>query len=342
MALHCLAVNEPNFPGATSRRKKICISLRVTIAPHLNSSTPDVMHFVFDARIRLGRSNTRSFNLDSYCPRFCDGVFPAWPCRPAISMGWSVPVAGRIASPAKHPVGHLVPNGIKGGSAKPKMVECWFRDSPWNIGIVTGAASGIIPLDIDPRHGGDECLAALERTNGPLPETWRFLTGGGGEHVIFRHPGGFIPNSAQKIGPGIDVRGDGGYIVAPPSRHITGRDYAISVDHHPDLIPLADPPPWLVELVKSNSGVRVPAEEWRRRIGSAIPEGERNDTLARISGHLLAHRIDPYVCLDIILSLNITHCHPPLPEQEIAHIVASITNREFAQRATRHRESNRG
>jgi hypothetical protein len=64
--------------------------------------------------------------------------------------------------------------------------------------------------------------------------------------------------------------------------------------------------------------------------------------LARISGHLLAHRIDPYVCLDIILSLNITHCHPPLPEEEIAHIVASITNREFAQRATRHKETNRG
>jgi Bifunctional DNA primase/polymerase, N-terminal/Primase C terminal 1 (PriCT-1) len=245
-------------------------------------------------------------------------------------------------SPAKHPVGHLVPNGIKGGSTKPKMVKGWFRDSPWNIGIVTGAASGIIPLDIDPRHGGDECLAALEGTNGPLPETWRFLTGGGGEHVIFRHPGGFIPNSAQKIGPGIDVRGDGGYIVAPPSRHITGRDYAISVDHHPDLIPLADPPPWLIELMKSNSSVRVPAEEWRRRIGSAIPEGERNDTLARISGHLLAHRIDPHVCLDIVLSLNVTHCTPSLPEQEILNIVASIARREFAQRATRRKESNRG
>jgi Primase C terminal 1 (PriCT-1) len=94
--------------------------------------------------------------------------------------------------------------------------------------------------------------------------------------------------------------------------------------------------------MKCESGGRVPVEEWRRRIGSAIPEGQRNDTLARISGHLLAHRIDPYVCLDIILSLNATHCHPPLPEEEIAHIVASITNREFAQRATLRRESNRG
>ena len=245
-------------------------------------------------------------------------------------------------SPAKHPVGQLVPNGIKGGSTKPKMVEGWFRDSPWNIGIVAGAASGIIPLDIDPRHGGDECLAALERTNGPLPETWRFLTGGGGEHVIFRHPGGFIPNSAQKIGPGIDVRGDGGYIVAPPSRHITGRDYAISVDHHPDLIPLADLPRWLFELMKGESGSRVPVEEWRRRIGCPFPEGQRNDSLTRFCGHLLAHGIDPHVCLDIILSLNATHCTPSLPEQEILNIVASIARRDFAQRATRREELNRG
>jgi len=167
-------------------------------------------------------------------------------------------------------------------------------------------------------------------------------TGPSRSWVIFRHPGGFIPNSAQKIGPGIDVRGDGGYIVAPPSRHITGRDYAISVDHHPDLIPLADPPPWLIELMKPNSGVRVPAEEWRKHIGSAIPEGQRNDTLARISGHLLAHGIDPHVCLDIIVSLNATHCNPSLPEQEILDIVASITRRELAQRVTRRRESNRG
>jgi hypothetical protein len=52
----------------------------------------------------------------------------------------------------------------------------------------------------------DQTLAALEREHGPLPPTWRFLTGGGGEHILFRHPGGLVPNSAGKIGPGIDVR----------------------------------------------------------------------------------------------------------------------------------------
>jgi hypothetical protein len=245
-------------------------------------------------------------------------------------------------SPAKHPVWRLVPNGLKNATTAAEVIEGWFQNQPWNIGIATGSKSGVIALDIDPRHGGDESLATLERTNGPLPETWRVLTGGGGEHVLFRAPGELVPNSAQKIAPGIDVRGEGGYIVAPPSRHTSGRNYEISVDHHPDDISLAEPPPWLIALVTVPARGRTSKEEWRGLLRSAMPEGQRNDTLARISGHLLAHRIDPYVCLDIILSLNITHCHPPLPEEEIAHIVASITRREFAQRTTRRKESNRG
>lgn len=245
-------------------------------------------------------------------------------------------------SPAKHPVGHLVPSGLKNSTTAANVVERWFRDQPWNIAIVTGKTSGVFALDVDPRHGGDKSIADLESKHGPLPPTWRFLTGGGGEHILFRHPGNVVPNSAGKLGVGIDVRGEFGYIVAPPSRHMGGRSYSVSVDHHPDDIPLAEAPPWLTPLVKSDPGVRLSTEEWRKRFGSAIPQGQRNDSLARISGLLLAHRIDPYLCLDIILSLNITHCHPPLPEEEIAHIVASITNREFAQRATRRKETSRG
>ena len=350
MALHCLAVNEPNLPGATSRRKKICNSLRVTIAPHLNSSTPDCGAFRLvpasgsgEATIGVSILTHTVLDFAMQYSRLGLAVLPLhYPVRHQDGMICSCGRAN-CNSPAKHPVGQLVPNGIKGGSTKPKMVEGWFRDSPWNIGIVTGAASGIIPLDIDPRHGGDECLAALERTNGPLPETWRFLTGGGGEHVIFRHPGGFIPNSAQKIGPGIDVRGDGGYIVAPPSRHITGRDYAISVDHHPDLIPLADLPRWLFELMKCESGGRVPVEEWRRRIGCRIPGG----TTKRLPSLGFAVTCLPTVSTRMFASTLSFHsmpriAHPPLSQQEILNIVASITMRELARKATRHKEWSRG
>jgi hypothetical protein len=114
--------------------------------------------------------------------------------------------SGRVdcASPAKHPFAKLVANGLRDASKDPAVVGRWFQNSELNIGIGTGAVSGIIALDIDPRHGGVETLIVLERQHGPLPNTWRFLTGGGGEHILFRHPGGRVPNSAGKIGAGVD------------------------------------------------------------------------------------------------------------------------------------------
>jgi bifunctional DNA primase/polymerase-like protein len=110
------------------------------------------------------------------------------------------------------------------------------------------AVSRIVVIDVDPRHGGDEALKKLEAKVEELPTTPRFLTGGGGEHYLFRHPGGYIPNSASgALGQGIDVRGDGGFVVAPPSLHICGRRYAIDVDRHPDDVPIAPLPEWLHE-----------------------------------------------------------------------------------------------
>ena len=245
-------------------------------------------------------------------------------------------------SPAKHPVGHLVPNGTKNGSTEPGIIERWFKASPWNIGIVTGNKSGIIVADVDPRHGGDQSIAELEDKNGSLPKTWEFLTGGGGRHLVFRHPSGMVLNSAGKLGHGIDIRGENGFIVAPPSLHICGRPYAISVDLHPDDIPLADAPDWLIEFVKGDARVGSKPEIWRKRIGSKINAGQRNDFLTRIAGLLLAHGIDAHVCLSLILSLNITHCTPPLPEREILDIVVSIAFRECAKRANRRKEAHRG
>ena len=245
-------------------------------------------------------------------------------------------------SPAKHPVGHLAPNGTKNATLEPPVIEGWFKEAPWNIGIVTGTKSGIIVADVDPRHGGDESIARLEQENGPLPTTWQFLTGSGGQHLLFRHPGGMVPNSAGKLGSGLDIRGDGGYIVAPPSQHMSGRPYAFSVDHHPDDTPLAAPPGWLQESLKVDVRTALSPEEWRKRIGSSIPEGRRNDSLTSITGHLLAHGIDPHVCLDIILSLNVTHCAEPLPEDEILKLVAGITRREKTRRPARRNGGARG
>lgn len=198
---------------------------------------------------------------------------------------------GCIKNIGKHPATELVPNGLKDATADLDVIESWFGTRPWNIGIVTGQASAVFALDIDIRHGGDQCLVKLEQQNGPLPETWRFQTGGGGEHVLFRYPGCLIPNSVSKIAPGIDVRGDGGYVVAPPSRHVSGGYYSIAPNCHEVI---SDPPDWLLAQIlpapsevenspcrnaASNSGRGEPSGVEENRIRSAlkfIPADDRD------------------------------------------------------------------
>jgi Bifunctional DNA primase/polymerase, N-terminal/Primase C terminal 1 (PriCT-1) len=174
-------------------------------------------------------------------------------------------------------------------------------------------------------------LADLERGNGPLPDTWRFLTGGDGEHILFRHPG--------PSGRGIDLRGDGGYIVAPPSRHICGRTYAISVGHHPDHVGLANAPAWLLELVYRRADdrglVRSSPQKWRAAIGRTITEGERNSTLTSFAGALLRSQVDPYLALYLLHAWNAAHCRPPLPDAEVTATVRSIARREIERREGR-------
>ena len=262
-----------------------------------------------------------------------------WPVRHERSYRCS---CGRrdCASPAKHPFGRLVQEGLQDASKDPEAIASWFGQGQLNIGIATGAVSGIIALDVDPRHDGDQTLAALEREHGPLPPTWRFLTGGGGEHILFRYPGRPLPNSAGEIGPGIDVRGDGGYIVAPPSEHISGGRYAVSVDHHPDEVKLADLPPWLLQRLRPQPETGKPAarsaKDWRGMVGSVVGEGERNRTLASLSGHLLRNRIDPWVALNLLQAWNRAQCSPPLADAEVVATVRSIARREIARREGRH------
>ena len=86
------------------------------------------------------------------------------------------------------------------------------------LALRTGAPSGTVVVDIDPRHGGHDTLIELDR-GGLLPGTVNVGTGSDGLHLYYRHPGGKVPCSASRLGPGVDVKADGGYVVLPPSRH---------------------------------------------------------------------------------------------------------------------------
>lgn len=126
----------------------------------------------------------------------------------------------------------------------------WYRKWPEaNVAIVTGAISGLVVLDIDPRHDGEHSLAQWEKTYEPLPLSVESRTGGGGRHVYFQHPGGVIHNRVGIV-PGIDLRGDGGCVVAPPSIHSSGQAYTWVKGHEPGTLALAELPDWLLTLVK--------------------------------------------------------------------------------------------
>jgi hypothetical protein len=207
-------------------------------------------------------------------------------------------------------------------------IEHWFRQWPEaNVGIVTGAVSGLVVLDVDPRHGGEESLRDLERRFGPLSETLEAQTGGGGRHLYFAHPGGELRNRVG-LAPGLDLRGDGGLVVAPPSLHPSGRRYAWTQD--PDALPPAPLPPWLEALARDQTGRSGhPAQYWGALITEGVDEGRRNDTIASLTGHLLWHGVDPEVARELLRCWNQVRCRPPLDEAEVLRTVESITRTHF-------------
>ena len=203
-------------------------------------------------------------------------------------------------------------------------IERWFRHWPAaNVGIVTGQLSGIVVVDVDLRHGGPASVAQAESEQGPLPPTVEALTGGGGRHLYFAHPRKPLANRVA-IRPGIDVRGDGGCVVAPPSMHPSGRRYAWLAGRGPGEIALAPPPAHFFDPRARPHAAAHPSGHWRRLIREGIGEGRRNDTIASLTGHLLWRGVDPDVVLELMLAWNRTHCRPPLSDDEVAQAVRSI------------------
>jgi putative DNA primase/helicase len=154
-----------------------------------------------------------------------------WPVFPLHSiLGGRCSCRRACPHPAKHPIAR---HGL--------------HDATTDEGVATGALSGLVVIDIDPAKGGTESLTLLQFLMGSLPETLTARTGGGGVHLVYVHPGfelrntaGRLPGVAEPL-PGLDLRGDGGYVVAAPSRHRSGATYTW-ID--PD-VPVALAPTWL-------------------------------------------------------------------------------------------------
>jgi Bifunctional DNA primase/polymerase, N-terminal/AAA domain len=126
-----------------------------------------------------------------------------------------------------------------------KVRRWWTEEHPdAGVGIVTGPGSGLWVLDVD----DPDSLAELEERHERLPATLTSITGSGGYHLFFRWPAGAeVRNDAgRRLGPGLDVRGEGGFVVAPPTLHPNGAEYAWDLGEPEEP---ADAPAWLLELV---------------------------------------------------------------------------------------------
>lgn len=199
----------------------------------------------------------------------------------------------------KHP---RTTHGVKDATTDQATISAWWKSNPLsNLGIATGAVSGLVILDVDPQHGGEQSLQLLEACFFPLPDTLRVATGGGGSHLYFRASAeGALPNKVGIAGlPGLDLRADGGYIVAPPSLHRCG-DYYRWVSEGP----LAPLPYWLWHLLifppqgqttapvrravpVRRQGAWLPPEEyWYRAALQQVKPGNRNAV-----GYWLAKRL---------------------------------------------------
>lgn len=225
---------------------------------------------------------------------------PATPEQPiithvlqAIDQGWLVfPCRPREKRPA-------FKNSFRDAtSSVGRLREYWKRNCEYNYGIATGEGSGIVVLDIDGREGLDS-IKSLIAKYGNLPKTIHVITGRG-RHIYFKHPGVTIRNNVGRLGKGIDVRGDGGYVIGVGSIHPSGKRYRYKEGRSPDSFEIASMPDWLIDLL-TEIPTSKPARDSRatqptakqataygtvalaaevKKVASA-PVGQRNDTLHR-------------------------------------------------------------
>jgi hypothetical protein len=210
------------------------------------------------------------------------------------------------------------------------MVRLWWIRWPGANIALACERSGIVAADVDPRNGGDETWAALRAREGPFPPTWTNLTGGGGVHELYRAPEGFVCRS-DSLGPGVDVKWHG-YVLLPPSDHLSGRTYGWESGQSPFDGPAALLPPSLAarlsavaadEDVPPHTGSSVLAE----LLSSYCPDGEGHPRLIRILGSLRT-RVAQDEALAIVSAWNTVQCQPkPIPADVIAYQVADVYRR---------------
>ena len=222
----------------------------------------------------------------------------------------------------------------------PDTIRAWWARQAFNIGVVTGGASGIVVIDLDAAKTpgephGRQSLAVLARDRGArIPrETRTVVTPGGGQHLYFGVPSEVdLRNTAGQLGWHVDTRGTGGYVVGPGSV-VNGRRYRLTVNAPP--VPL---PGWLLKellpkpharaspvvLPRSSAYVEAVLRGEAERVEQAVV-GTRNHTLFRAAARLGGFVAQGLVAEDVVISVLEQACsgHVDFADREVARTIAS-------------------
>lgn len=236
----------------------------------------------------------------------------------------------------------ITTNGVKAATTDLEQIKKWWSKTPnANIGIATGDISNFFVVDLDGEVGINSFENLLTEYN-DFPDTVECLTGSGGKHIYLKFENeNVIKNKVDWLGNGsnVDIRGNGGYVVAPPSIHPNGTLYEWELSSRPNEIPIAKAPQWLLSrLVESNNSdgktyQRKSSSYWEALLGG-IKSGGRNDGATKLAGHFFRKYLEPGEVYEIMVMWNERN-DPPLEICELETIMASVYRIELNRRKER-------
>lgn len=218
----------------------------------------------------------------------------------------------KCKSPGKHP---RFSKWQDKATTDPEIIkQFWIKYPDANIGILTGKKSGLVVIDIDPRNNGDKSLNDLIETYPDFKsmlDTYTISTGGNGTHYYYTYSSAFKSFKKHGLGEGIDIKADGGYILAPPSNHKSGGIYQVANDTEAIRLPQM-----LIGLITPH------APEGTQK---AVTEGNRNNWLAEQAGAQLRQGKSLRQVETYLLEQNALNCSPQLDHDEVLGIARSMS-----------------
>ncbi len=246
-----------------------------------------------------------------------------------ISLGRCTCGNEECSSPGKHPMwdAQLLPDGVKSATHDKAIISQWWEKWPnANIAIATGWMSGLLVVDFDGVAGRNSFLK-LQKQHGKWPATLTARTGKGG-HLVY-HTGLAAFGNKTALFPGVDIRADGGYIVAAPSTHVSGKRYEWTRNG-----PMAPAPQWLRDTLqgKEPATQRAPAQQFdgpkpHKSIDDhpSIGDGGRNAGLFSLGSRWVWEELwTSSQVEDMLQEANRKLCQPPLSQREVSRIARNV------------------